>query len=251
MHDRERFQPRALASRSIAATFLRVRSLAVAALIVLLSAAPARAQRASAGMSDSGLLQILAKGNRVGTERFQIRSTANGWEASGELQLDAPGTKMSEANTLRLDTALMPVSYRRDQKAPLAATLEVAFGGRAETTLTSNAGEEPLEQAFYLPENDLAVLDTNFFHHYALLLLHYDRAAGGPQPFNVFIPQEALPGTVTVTFVASEPAPGRPDIQFDHFRATSEEVEIDIWTTPQGALQRIAIPAAGLEVVRQ
>jgi hypothetical protein len=203
-------------------------------------------------MSDSGVLLILANNTRVGTERFQVRSTATGWEAAAELQVEASGSKTSESATLRLDAALGPTSYQRVQKSPLTATLEVRFGGKAETTLVSSAaGGEPVEQVFYLPENDLAVLDTNFFHHYALLLLHYDRARGGPQPFNVFIPQEALPGTITLSFVAAEPLPERPDVMLDHFRATTEELEMEIWVTPQGALQHITIPAVGLEVLRQ
>ena len=189
--------------------------------------------------------------NRVGTEKFQIRRSGSGWEATGELQLDSGGAKVVETSSLRLDGALHPASYERAQKSPRSGKLAVQFGA-TETTLVTTTDGEPDEQVFYLPANNLAVLDTNFFHHFALLLRLYDRARGGAQPFNVFIPQEALPGTINLQLVANETVSvGQENKQLDHFQAVTEEVQIEIWATPDGAMQRLSIPQAKLEVVRE
>ena len=223
-------------------------------LILLALAGPAaRAQEtASSGLTDSGVFQVLAGAARVGTERFQIRRSGTGWEASAELQIESGNNKVSETASLRLDAALQPSSYERVQKSPLTAAIKVQFGGAAETTLVVTGGPEPEEQVFYLPANDLVVLDTNFFHHYALLVARYDRAKGGTQPFNVFIPQEALPGTISLQLVGRDTAAaGEGTKELDHFQAVTDELQIEIWATPAGAIQRIAIPQANLEVVRQ
>jgi hypothetical protein len=37
----------------------------------------------------------------------------------------------------------------------------------------------------------------------------------------------------------------------NRFQAVTDELEIEIWATPEGAIQRISIPQANLEVVRQ
>ena len=207
---------------------------------------------ASQPAADRGIFEILSAKNKVGTERFEIKAIEGGWEASGELQLQGPGgAKVSETSTLRLDAKLYPSRYERVQKSPISGKLSAQFGA-TETLLEMTDDDEPFQQVFYLPPNDLVVLDTNFFHHFALLLHLYDRAKGMTQAFNVFIPQEALPGTINLLFVAKENITvGQSVRELDHFQAVTDELQIEIWATPEGAIQRISIPQANLEVVRQ
>jgi hypothetical protein len=202
---------------------------------------------------DSGVFQILSDNNRVGTEKFQIKRSAGGWESTAELLLDGPkGAKVSESSTLHLDSALRPVKYERVQETPVKGNLVAEFGA-TETQLAAVVdGEEPQQEEFELQLDDLVVLDTNFFHHYAFLLRLYDRNKGGAQPFNVFVPQEALPGTISLKFLGNEKVTiGKAAKDLDHFQAVTEELQIEIWASPDGALQRLSIPAAKLEVVRQ
>jgi hypothetical protein len=212
----------------------------------------AQAPAPSNGANDSGVFEILVAKRSIGTERFQIRSSPAGWEATGALQLEpSGGAKVEESSTLRLSTALRPMEYERVQKTPLAAKLQAQIGTQ-ETTLVSTAGEESAEQVFYLPEQSLVLLDTNFFHHYGVLLRLYDQVKGGVQPFNVFIPQEALPGAINLQFLGKESvAVGQATKELDHYQASTDEHQIEIWATPEGAIQRLAIPTAGLEVLRK
>ncbi|HWP85881.1 MAG TPA: hypothetical protein VNN17_11860 [Terriglobia bacterium] len=213
-----------------------------------------RAQQAgNTPAPDRGAFEIRSGNRLVGTETFEIRASGSGWVANGELQVQGPGGAMvSETASLSLNEAMYPLSYERVQKSPKPGKLVVHFGpGETNLEMTASGGE-PYQQSFLLPRNDLAVLDTNFFHHYAFLLRLYDRARGMTQPFNVFIPQEALPGTIHLKYLSREQVAAGPSaVELDHFQAVTDEIELEIWATPEGAIQRIAIPAAGLEVVRQ
>lgn len=202
--------------------------------------------------SESGLFVLRSSGRRVGTERFLIRRGPAGVEAAGQLELEPPGgPRVSETSTLKLDAKLKPTSYERQQLAPKKGTLTVQFGA-AETRLLSNVGPETQEQIFLLPDHDLVVLDTNFFHHYELLVRQYNVTRMGSQTFNVFVPQEATPAMIHLTFQGNEniqTADGALDL--NHFQAATEDIKIEIWATPDGEIQRMEIPQANLEIVRQ
>jgi hypothetical protein len=236
----------------LAARALIGRVIAVSFALIAVGTASLLGQN-TAGDSDSGTFLILANNKRLGTEKFQIKRGATGWDATAELQIEGDkGAKTSETATFHLDSALRPAKYTREQRAPVAGNLAVVFMPEETQLAAMVAGGEPQQEEFVLPLENLAVLDTNFFHHYALLLRLYDSAKGGAQPFNVFVPQEALPGTITLKFIAKESVPvGQTTKELDHFQAVTEELQIEIWATPERAIQRISIPAATLEVVRQ
>jgi hypothetical protein len=44
---------------------------------------------------------------------------------------------------------------------------------------------------------------------------------------------------------------GRQSRELNHYRAVTEQVQMELWATPEGAVYRLAIPQAGLEVVRR
>ncbi len=223
------------------------------AWMFLIVFAAGAASAAAAGISaDSGVFSITAGKHNAGTEKFKITTTSSGVEVSGELQLEMPGGgNVSETSILKLDPNLKPLSYERQQKSPKKGSLTAQFG-LPECKLTSQTDAGNQEQLFYLPDNHLVILDTNFFHHYALLLSQYDTSIPGPQHFNVFIPQEAIPGTISLDLQGKENVEiGKTTRELNHFQAVTDEVKIDIWATPQGEIQRIAIPQANLEIVRQ
>ena len=201
---------------------------------------------------DSGVLVILSQGRKVGTERFKITPSASGLEATGELDVEMPGSgKASETSTLKLDQKFRPVSYVRQQRSPKKGSVNVDFGS-PETTLTTSVEGGNDERIFYLSADHLAVLDTNFFHHYALLLRQYDSIKNGAQLFNVFVPQEATPATISLEFVGVESTTvGKTARKLNHFAAQTDELKIDLWAGPDGEIYRMSIPQANLEILRQ
>jgi hypothetical protein len=222
-------------------------------LAAVLSAAPqpVAAQTAAPG-PEAGVFVIRSSGTNLGTESFQIRETDAGWEATGELQLQVPGgPKVSETSSLRLGRDWKPARYVRLQQAPQKGSLTAEFapGG---TRLSSDTAAGSQEQIFLLPADALVVLDTNFFHHFGVLLRQFDAARTGTQAFNVFVPQEATPSIIRVILVGRETLPmGGAQMELQHFRATTEDIQIEIWATDRREIQRIEIPQANLEIARQ
>ena len=211
---------------------------------------PAAAQTGSS--SEDGVFLIRSGDRRIGTERFLIRRVSSGWEAAGELQLEVPGApRVSETSTLRTDGKWKPTSYERQQQTPKKGNLTVEFAA-AGTKLLSKTEAGTQEQIFLLPDHDLVVLDTNLFHQYILLLRQYDAARSGPQNFNVFVPQEATPAMISVTLLGKENLRiNDTTLELNHFQAATEDIKIEIWATPEGEIQRLEIPQARLEIVRQ
>ncbi len=202
--------------------------------------------------SDKGVFSILSENRKIGTETFQIVSTASGYEATGEISLKIPGgPSLSENCSLQLDQNLQPVAYTRRQKAPQQGSVAVHFGS-PETTLISETGEETQNRIFYLPETDLVVLDTNFFHHYTFLLRLYDDSKPGPQHFSVFVPQEAIPGTISLSFQGREnQTAGGVTQDLNHYQVVTDQLTMEIWASPDAKIHRILIPLANLEIVRE
>ena len=202
--------------------------------------------------TERGVFSILAGNRKIGTETFQIVSTASGYEATGEISLKVPGgPSLTEGSTLRVDQNLQPILYDRSQKAPQQGSVTVRFGS-PETMLVSETEEGSRNRIFFLPETDLVVLDTNFFHHYTFLLRLYDASKPGPQHFNVFIPQEATPGTINLSFQGMEKqAVGGVTADLHHYQVATDQLTMEIWASPDARIHRIMIPQANLEIVRE
>ncbi|MBI4458907.1 MAG: hypothetical protein HY648_02470 [Acidobacteria bacterium] len=224
-------------------------------LLLMAAAFLAASVSAAAGPeeeAESGVFLIFSAGRPIGSEKFTIVRNAAGLEAKAELQLLAgSGPNSSERCTLQLEENLRPRFYERRQEAPSKGILTVRFEAEG-ATLSSETERGTQDQIFYLPDRALAVLDTNFFHHYEFLVRLYDLARPGPQAFTVFIPQEALPGTINVAFLGKEnlPATNIPG-DLDHFQLTTEEFKIEVWAAPEGKIERLVFPHANLEVLRQ
>ena len=229
------------------------KSLAPVFLTLAIATSPLPAHAAQKNSTtDAGVFFILSSQKRIGSEKFKITSTAAGVEAAAEIEVAMPGSpKVSETSLLKLDTNLHPASYERLQKLPKKGSVTVEFGS-PESKLVSRTAAGADERLFFLPADHLAVLDTNFFHHYALLLRQYDAEQGGAQHFNVFVPQEATPGTISLELQGKENQQvGKATREFNHYQAVTDEVKIDIWATPQCEIYRMSISQANLEVVRQ
>jgi hypothetical protein len=112
------------------------------------------------------------------------------------------------------------------------------------------AGEDD-RRDFELPK-DILVLDDNVIHHYQLVVCRYFRTSGGKQTFQVFIPQEALPGLLEVEETGQENVEiaGRSET-LRHLLVSAEQARIDLWVDKEQRLQRISIPAAQLEAERK
>jgi len=249
---RSRVGRQAGAGLQIAADFSRPAGLHFVVLLLLWCGALQHTHAQNSPTAESGEFSILSENRPVGVEKFKITPLASGLEATGELQLDMPGSpRLLESCSLKLDAKMRPSSYQRQQRSPRNGAVTAQIGS-PETKLTSKTDAGTEDRTFYLPEDHLVVLDTNFFHHYSLLLRQFDPTQPGPQRFNVFVPQEATPGTITLEFKGQDSQViAKTQRLLNHFLATTEEVKMDIWADAQGEIYRISIPQAKLEILRQ
>lgn len=196
----------------------------------------------AAEVTDKGVLKILANGQQIGTERFEITAAGDGYKAIGELKIKMPnGQDANETSLLTMDKDLLLRSYTRDQKSPKKAGIKVEFKkGQATAHYETPEGKNTLE---FFMEPGVVVLDTNFFHHYFLLVQRYQPDKTKAQNVNVFIPQEATPGMMLLEHLGKEGGN-------DKWRAKTE-VEILIWTDGNRHLVKLAVPAVKVEVVRE
>lgn len=191
---------------------------------------------------DRGTFKTVIAGKVLGTEQFEIETAGEGYRMKGEIKLKMPnGSEASESTVINLSHDLLITSYTRLQKAPKKASIVMNFsGGNAKAHYTTPEGEKDYD---YILEPSLVILDTNFFHHYALLVRRYDFAKGGAQHVQVLIPQEAEHGLILVTYGGKEDG-------LDKLIAKTDAVEIHLWCDGGRKLVKLAVPAAQAEIVR-
>lgn len=234
----------------------------LAGILSLSLAGPDSAERpaAPAGLAaalrdDEGLFLISMGGREIGKEKFKIHSSGGKVEAQAEIELHVEqagkGLDFKTFPRLVLDAELNPMSYTWNQKGQQSSSLEVDFrASPAKSRYRTVSGDEDLRE-FGL-DKDVVVVDDNVIHHYELVLARFRMSKAKKQTFRAFIPQEALPGTLTVEDTGDDTisTPGGQKV-LDHLVVTTEMTQIDLWADDHQHLQRLAIPAAQFEAVRK
>ncbi|OFV79656.1 MAG: hypothetical protein A3B65_02475 [Acidobacteria bacterium RIFCSPHIGHO2_02_FULL_67_57] len=197
-----------------------------------------------------GQLRILADGQLIGRERYQITRTATEIQANGEVDLEIEGQKVRQTSRLLLGADLAPRSYEWKTETPKTAWVRIEFAGAVATVryLPPDAKED--QQVFTFDTPRVALLDNNFFHQYLLLAELYDYQAGGAQTVKVFVPQAVQPGEVRLELrgvetleVEGQPQPVR------QLAITTEDNEVLLWVTESGRFVRLRAPQMNVEVV--
>lgn len=236
-------------------------SLAAGALALLAGRTAPGVSAFSSGISlptqspDRGVFEFILAGKTIGTESFEIRSSGEEIEAQAEIHLRVEqGGKTTDVKTypyLVLDTQLQPLTYTWRQKGTQSSQLEVDFRvSPAQARYKTVNGQEDL-RTFGLPK-DVVVLDDNVVHHYQLVVGRYRLTGGGNRTFKAFIPQEALPGDLSVQEVGTEPTSVNGSmLDLHHLVVTSDLAHVNLWVDDQQHLQRVSIPEAQFEALRK
>jgi hypothetical protein len=220
-----------------------------------LASFPAIVRAASASPSDYGAFEISIAGKEIGVERFQIFPSGNKIIAKAEIEIhtqEAGKTLVLHSfPELILDSQLGPLSYTWVQKGVQNSELRIDF-----TTApvkahyrTVNGKDDNRE---FLLSKDVVVLDDNVLSQYEILVDRYDKTSRGPQTFRAFIPQEALPGQVSVVETGNEQVRvGGKNESLRHLVVATDLAHIDLWADQQGHMQRVSAPAMQFNAVRQ
>jgi hypothetical protein len=225
------------------------------ALILACAGASSAAQKknpaapgASLFAQDKGKLTIRLDGQNVGHEEFEITPSGGGWLAKGNADIkpsNGPASKVSGSLTLQPDGA--PISYEWTSQAEKTNSAHLLFSnGLAKMTLQMQ-GAHPFDQTFTFDTPLIAVLDNNLYHQYAVLARLYDWSKRGPQTFHVLIPQELMPGSITVESTGSATIEGK---SYEGFRVKTNDLEVDLYLDSNHRLMRLEVPAAKVSVIR-
>ena len=152
---------------------------------------------------------------------------------------------------LVMDNQLAPRSYliRTDvggQKGAMKASFD-----QGEASFEFLAGGIPRKSGLLVGDRCL-VLDTNVFHHFVFIARIFDfDSQDKSQSMEVVIPQEMDKGTLRVSDLGVEKTSIRGrNRALHHLKADTGSVLIELWVDDQHTLYKIAMPAKGIEVLR-
>jgi hypothetical protein len=221
----------------------------LAAAAFLFVFAPAGSSKAaSVFVPDKGNFRILASGQQVGKEEFEISPSGGDWVAKGTSEIQTPDGVTHVSGTLQLHADGVPVSYEWSTEGAKKASAKIGFSGPTASIELRLEGRRPFTQEFTFASPQIAVLDNNLYYQYAVLARLYDRDKKGVQTFSVLVPQELTPGTLTVESLGEQNSGGGKKLE--ELVVKTEDLEVDLYL--DGArLVRIVAPSTNAEIVRQ
>ncbi|MDR3676011.1 MAG: hypothetical protein P4N24_11015 [Acidobacteriota bacterium] len=191
--------------------------------------------------TDQGTFEIFASGQSIGIEKFEIRLRSGRIEAQSEVRMNMPedgkSVESRTTSSLVLDPQLDPLSYTWNQKGAQTSQLSIDFHSKPVHARRKAANGQEDRRDLKL-DKDVIVLDDNVIHHYQLALARYNKIQGGTQVFRAFIPQEALPGVITLNEVGPETVTvDGTKRTLRRFLLTTDSTQISLWADDQGHLQ--------------
>lgn len=150
--------------------------------------------------------------------------------------------------TLTLQPDGAPISYEWISQAEKTNGAHILFAnGVAKITLQMQ-GAHAFEQDLSFGSPFIIVLDNNLYYQYAVLARVYDWSRRGTQSYSVLVPQELLPGTVTVDWVGAISADGKT---YEGLKVSTSDLEVILCLDTNHRLMRLEVPSAKVVVVRE
>jgi len=199
--------------------------------------------------ADKGKLRITLDGQSVGTEEFEISPSGDTWMERSTITAHTPGGPDIKATaTLKLAADGSPLHYDWSAEVQKKASGAVEFASGTAKCAADLGGASPLRKDFVFNTPRIAVLDNNIYYHFAVLARLYDWKAGGKQSFPVVIPQDMVPGTISVESTGQQQtASGK----FETLRVSSPDLEITIYLDSNHRLMHIQVPSSNVTIDRE
>ena len=89
------------------------------------------------------------------------------------------------------------------------------------------------------------MLDNNLYYQYAVLARIYDWKAGGKQTFPVLIPQDMVPGTISVESLGPQQV---ENAQYEALRVSSTDLEILLYLDANHRMMRLDVPSSKVTI---
>jgi len=195
-----------------------------------------------------GRLRILRQGQLIGSERYEVVTTATEVQTRGELELTVEHTTVRQSASLLLSADLAPRHYELKVEQPEATWRRINFSGTSATARYPLGEGKEDEQVFEFGAGRVAIL--GLYHDFALLARLYDLSKGGAQSIRVFVPWSLQPGEALVELKGVEKqSVGGREQSVRQFLITTEDSQVLLWVTEGGQFVRLLAPLEGVEVL--
>jgi hypothetical protein len=219
------------------------------------SAMPAAASAAqpagspSVFSADKGKLVITINGQPVGSEDFEISPSGSVWIERSSMSAHVPGgPDIKATGQLRLSADGAPIHYEWSAEAQKKATGSVDFSGTMAKCVADLGAPTPLRKDFTFPSSLVAVLDNNLYYHFSVLAHVYDWKAGGKQTLPVLIPQDMVPGSISVESLGEQMAGNG---KYEAMRVSSPDLEIMVYLDSKHRMMRLEVPSSNVVIERE
>lgn len=198
---------------------------------------------------DKGKFRITINGQPVGSEEFEIAASGNTWLEHSSMTAHAPGgSDVKSTGQLKLASDGSPMRYDWAAEALKKATGSVDFENGTAKCSADLGKANPLRKDFKFTSPVIAVLDNNLYYQFAILARLYDWKAGGKQTFPVLIPQDMVPGSISVESVGQEQAGNG---RYEALRVSSPDLEIMLYLDGSHRLMRLEVPSSNVVIERE
>src|SRR5438552_1263943 len=134
--------------------------------------------------AENGKFTIYQDGKKIGTEQFTITPKPGGYTVEGHTIISDASQKADLKSTMELNEALKPTLYQFESAI---GSIKLKIDSPTSDFEYTLQGEKHNDEVRF--PTDGAIIDTNFFHHYAILLYRVD-ARPGTTTIPAFAPQE-------------------------------------------------------------
>jgi hypothetical protein len=217
--------------------------------VVQAASLPSQTPAPSVFSPDKGKLRIAINGQPVGTEDFELSPSGDAWVERSSTVAHAPGgADIKASGQLRLSSAGEPIHYEWTAEAQKKASGAVDFvSGTAKCSADLGAAS-PFRKDFVFTSPRVAVLDNNLYYQFGVLARQYDWKAGGKQTFPVVIPQDMVPGNISVESLGPQQGGAA---KLEELRVSSPDLEILVYVDAAHRMMRLEVPSSNVTIERE
>jgi hypothetical protein len=197
---------------------------------------------------DKGKLRITIDGQPVGSEDFEISQSGDAWIERSSMSAHVTGSEIKAKGELKLSADGAPIRYDWSAEAQKKATGAVDFSNGTAKCSADLGGVSPLRKDFTFTSPRVAVLDNNLYYQFGVLARLYDWKTGGKQTFPVLIPQDMVPGSISVESLGQRQA---GNSKYEAVRVSSPDLEIMIYLDASHRMMRLEVPSSNVTIERE
>jgi len=215
----------------------------------LAHAAQKKGAAGSVFVSDKGKFKVVVDGKTLGQEEFEINPNGASWVAKATTHLTPDGSPpVVVTGNLTLEATGAPISYEWSSQAAKTNSAVIQFANGIAKMTVQLQGAHAFEQDLTFNSPLIVVLDDNLYYQYAVLGRVYDWNKRGTQTFSVLVPQELLPGTITVDWAGAVSAEGK---SYEGLKVVTNDLEVILYLDSNHKLMRLEVPSSKAAVIRE